>query len=58
MRIAAGKTERVTFTLSRNDLLFIGKDLKPTVEPGSFDLSIASSAQTEGAHGRFELLPA
>lgn len=54
--LAPGASEVVTFTLRRPDLEFIGVDLKPTVEPGTFDLWIAPSAQAEGVHGQFELL--
>lgn len=53
--LAPGGRETVTFTLRRQDLEFIGLDLKPTVEPGTFDLWIAPSAQAEGVHGTFEL---
>ena len=50
-----GESKTVRFTLRREDLRFIGKDLKPTVEAGSFDLWIAPSAEAEGASGTFEL---
>ena len=50
-----GESRTVRFTLRREDLLFIGRDLKPTVEPGTFDLWIAPSAEAEGVHGTFEL---
>ena len=53
---APGKSERVTFTLTRQQLEFLGKDLQPTVEPGTFDVWIAPSAQAPGAHGTFDLL--
>ena len=53
--LAPGARETVTFTLRRADLEFIGLDLKPTVEPGTFDLWIAPSAQADGVHGTFEL---
>jgi beta-glucosidase len=55
--LAPGASERVSFTIKREDLLFVGPDLKWTVEPGQFDLWIAPSAVT-GLHGTFELLPA
>ncbi|MGN6620110.1 MAG: fibronectin type III-like domain-contianing protein, partial [Sphingomonas sp.] len=54
--IAPGASETVRFTLDRSDLEFLGRDLKPTVEPGTFDVWIAPSAQAEGAHGAFDLL--
>lgn len=56
--LAPGASERVTFTLRREDLLFIGTDNRPTVEPGSFDLWVAPSAQAEGVTGSFELAAA
>jgi len=54
--LAPGETKTVRFVLRRQDLLFIGPDLKPTVEPGIFDLWIAPSAEAEGVHGHFELI--
>jgi beta-glucosidase len=56
--LAPGARETVTFTLRRADLEFIGLELKPTVEPGTFDLWIAPSAQAEGVTGTFELVGA
>lgn len=50
-----GKSETVTFKLRRDQLLFIGRDNKPVVEPGMFDVWIAPSAEDEGVHGSFEL---
>jgi beta-glucosidase len=54
--LAPGELKTVRFTLRREDLLFVGQDLKPTVEPGEFDLWIAPSAEAEGVHGTFELI--
>ena len=51
-----GERKRVTFTFTRADLLFIGRALKPTVEPGTFQLWIAPSAEAEGVSGTFELI--
>ncbi len=56
--LAPGASEKVTFTLRRADLEFIGLELKPTVEPGTFDLWIAPSAQADGVHGTFDLVKA
>lgn len=56
--LAPGARETVTFTLRRADLEFIGLELKPTVEPGTFDVWIAPSAQAEGVTGTFELVGA
>ena len=54
--LAPGASETVRFTLSRDDLLFIGRDNKPTVEPGMFELWVAPSAQVQGVTGTVELL--
>ena len=56
--LAPGASEVVRFTLRREQLLFIGLDDKPVVEPGEFDLWIAPSAEAEGLHARFELTQA
>jgi beta-glucosidase len=56
VRIAPGASQRVHFTLRRDDLTFIGQDLKPTVEPGRFRLWIAPSAEAEGVAGEFLLI--
>ncbi|WP_267435846.1 glycoside hydrolase family 3 N-terminal domain-containing protein [Sphingomonas sp. GM_Shp_1] len=53
--LTPGQSEKVSFTLTRAQLEFLGRDLRPTVEPGLFDAWIAPSAQAEGAHGTFEL---
>ena len=55
--LAPGNSERITFELRREDLLFVGRDLQWTAEPGHFDVWIAPSAET-GLQGSFELLPA
>lgn len=54
--LAPGASARVDFTLRREDLLFVGQDLKWVVEPGLFDVWVAPSAET-GLKGVFELLP-
>lgn len=54
--LAPGASQTVHFTLRRDDLQFIGLDLKPTVEPGRFKVWIAPSAQADGVGGDFELL--
>jgi beta-glucosidase len=58
LHLAPGQSVQVAFTLRREDLEFIGASLKPTVEPGSFALWVAPSAQAEGVCARFELAPA
>lgn len=56
LALAAGASAEVTFTLRREDLLFVGTALDPTVEPGTFDLWVAPSAEADGLHATFELL--
>nr|WP_294815590.1 glycoside hydrolase family 3 N-terminal domain-containing protein [uncultured Sphingomonas sp.] len=56
LRLAPGASETVTFKLNRALLLFYGRDDKPTVEPGTFDVWIAPSAESEGVRGTFELV--
>jgi beta-glucosidase len=56
--LAPGASETVRFTLTRAQLEFIGLEMKPTVEPGAFEVWIAPSAQAEGVHGIFELTAA
>jgi beta-glucosidase len=55
IKLAPGQSEVVRFTLKREDLLFYGVANTPTVEPGTFDVWIAPSAEAEGVHGTFEL---
>jgi beta-glucosidase len=55
IKLAPGASETVTFKLNRALLLFYGRDDKPTVEPGTFDVWIAPSAEAEGVRGTFEL---
>jgi beta-glucosidase len=56
VRVPAGQTMAVEFTLSRADLMFIGQDLQPTVEPGNFDLWVGPSA-VGGLKASFRLAP-
>ncbi|MAX01061.1 MAG: beta-glucosidase [Sphingomonas sp.] len=51
-----GEAKQVKFRLTRDQLTFIGIDERLTVEPGSFRLWIAPSAQADGVSGRFELV--
>ena len=53
--LAPGASQKVSFTLRRSDLTFIGTAMKPTVEPGAFQVWIAPSAEAEGVSGRFTL---
>ncbi|MFL6764681.1 MAG: glycoside hydrolase family 3 N-terminal domain-containing protein [Sphingomicrobium sp.] len=49
------QSEVVRFTLRAADLAFYGRDARPRLEPGTFDVWIAPSAEAEGVHGTFEL---
>ena len=53
--LAPGARQDVTFTLTRADLSFIGRELTPTTEPGAFRLWVAPSAEVEGLGGTFTL---
>ena len=53
--LAPGASERVTFTVRRADLQFLGADLKPIAEPGRFTVWIAPSAEAPGVSGSFTL---
>ena len=55
IKLAPGQSEVVRFVLRPADLLFYGLANKPVVEPGTFDVWIAPSAEAEGVHGTFEL---
>jgi beta-glucosidase len=55
VEIAAGRTETVTFRLQRSLLEFVGADGGVTVEPGTFDLWLAPSAQV-GTPVQFSLV--
>ena len=53
--LAPGQSEVVRFTIRAADLWFIGVGNKPVVEPGTFDVWIAPSAEADGVRGSFEL---
>jgi beta-glucosidase len=55
IKLAPGQSELVRFVLRPADLRFYGVANKPVVEPGTFDVWIAPSAEAEGVHGSFEL---
>jgi beta-glucosidase len=46
----------VSFALRPSDLSFVGLQNRPTVEPGTFDVWVAPSAEAEGAHASFDLV--
>ncbi|KQX87996.1 glycoside hydrolase family 3 N-terminal domain-containing protein [Variovorax sp. Root473] len=54
VRIAPGASEVIEFTVGNDDLQFLGRDMKPVVEPGEVDLWIAPSA-ADGIRKRFVL---
>jgi beta-glucosidase len=53
--LAPGQSEVIRFTLRAADLSFYGRDGKLRVEPGTFDVWIAPSAESAGVQGSFEL---
>jgi beta-glucosidase len=55
IRLAPGQSEIVRFTLRPANLQFYGVNDKPVVEPGTFDVWIAPSAEADGVRGTFEL---
>lgn len=42
--LAPGQTKTVTFQLKATDLALLGKDMKPVVEPGVFEVMVGSSS--------------
>ena len=55
LSLAPGRSEQVRFVLRRADLAFIGRDNRPVVEPGDFDVWVAPSAEAQGVTARFTL---
>jgi beta-glucosidase len=53
--LAPGESKEVTFNLTRRDLTFLGRDLRPTVESGEFHVWVAPSAEAEGLSSKFVL---
>ena len=53
--LAPGQSQTVRFTLTAADLTFYGLQDRPVIEPGTFDVWVAPSAEAEGVHGTFEL---
>lgn len=54
--LAPGQSQVVRFTLAAADLAFYGLQDKPVVEPGTFDLWVAPSAEADGLKGSFTLV--
>jgi beta-glucosidase len=55
VKLAPGKAQRVEFVLGREQLAYLGADLRKRTDPGLFRAWIASSAEAEGAAGTFTL---
>jgi beta-glucosidase len=55
VKLAPGQSEVVSFTLRPANLQFYGVDNRPVVEPGTFDVWIAPSAEADGVRGSFDL---
>lgn len=51
--LAPGETKRVSFTLARADLAFIGLKNLPALDPSVIDVWIAPTAQADGVMGQF-----
>jgi beta-glucosidase len=54
--LAPGQSEVVRFTLRAADLSFYGRDARQRTEPGTIDVWIAPSAESDGVHGSFDLI--
>ena len=54
--LAPGQSEIVRFTLRPSDLAFIGPNGRWITEPGTFDVWVAPSAESDGVHGSFDLV--
>jgi beta-glucosidase len=44
--LAPGASRVVTFTLSKDDLAYIGQDGRPVFEPGEFDAMVGNLTRT------------
>jgi beta-glucosidase len=55
VKLAPGQSEVVSFTIKPANLQFYGVNDRPVVEPGTFDVWIAPSAEADGFKGTFEL---
>lgn len=47
VHLDAGETRKVRFTLTPHDLAFVGRDMRPVVEPGRFEAWVGGSSATE-----------
>lgn len=55
VKLAPGRAQRVEFVLGRDQLAYLGADLRKRTDPGLFRVWISPSAETEGAAGTFQL---
>jgi beta-glucosidase len=55
INIAKGATQTVEFTLEPKDLSFLGRDLKPVLEPGEFQVIVGTSSDN-GLQSVFEVV--
>ena len=55
--LKAGEKQTVEFELSRKDLEFLGRDLKPVLEPGEFQVFVGTSSDN-GLQSFFEVVTA
>jgi beta-glucosidase len=55
VHLSPGERHTVTFTLRAEDLAFTGRDMRPTTEPGRFEVWVGRDADAE-LHATFELL--
>ena len=53
--LAAGEKKTIAFTLGRNELSFLNKDLKPVVEPGEIQVMVGSSSVDIRARANFQI---
>jgi beta-glucosidase len=53
--LTPGESKEITFALTRRDLTFVGRNLRPTVEAGEFYVWVAPSAEAAGLSSRFVL---
>ncbi|KYP16591.1 glycoside hydrolase family 3 N-terminal domain-containing protein [Flavihumibacter sp. CACIAM 22H1] len=55
VKLAGGEQRRISFRVTEADLLIIGRDLKPVVEPGDFAVQIGASSADIRLKGRFHV---
>ncbi len=55
INLAAGEKKTVRFTLTSENLSFLGKYLEPVVEPGMFKVMVGSSSKDIRVEGEFEV---